>query len=188
MILTQSPLYAVKKSHWENFTLFSEYINDESLKNNWEIFFEGHGYFEFLEDNFIEKYFLFKINNRLFASVLQGINNIMHFEGVFEFELNILKTNFFSKQHKKNKYKELEAKILIDCRTYDYDKDHRLYLSQKSKVDLLFTHQLMEETNATLKVVILPSLKQAVDWQVKVDLIHTKTAQVIAEREKKKKT
>lgn len=186
MLLKQSPFYETNISHWENFTLFNQYINDESLKNNSEIFFEGYGYFEFIDNMIIEQYFLFKINKKLFGSVLQGTNNNMNFKGVFEFDSHILKTNVFSKQHRKNKYKDFEAKILIDCRTYDYDKDHRLYLSKQSKVDLLFTHQLMEETNATLKVVILPSLKQAIDWQAKVNLIHQKTALVIAEREKNK--
>lgn len=169
---------------WESFTQFCENLTIQNLNSKQILWFNGEGVLKLQSQYSQEKYYLFSINDRLYGTRLVSdsiTSEVFDFKGVTEFDndlltLQNLKTNG-------NYYKRLEASIDVDCKPYDYGKEHRLLISKANKVDLLYSQQLNEEESGfILKAQTYPSLKQAVEWQKKVNAINEKTAKILASK------
>lgn len=177
-------LYTHFLQSWENFTHFCEHINVPHLSQN-TLLFEGEGILTLESDYSKEKYYLFSLNNKLYGTRLVAQSNepnVFEFKGVSAFSNDLLSLPIIKKPG--NYYKKLDASIEVDCKPYDYGHEQRLLISKASKVDLLYSQQLNKENNNfSIKSQTYPSLKQAVDWQKKVNSINEKTAKILAEKQ-----
>lgn len=178
-------LYTHFLQTWENFTHFCEYINMPNLSSTSALLFDGEGILNLQSEYSKEKYYLFSLNNKLYGTrlVAQSTDlNVFDFKGVSEFNYELLKTSLIKSAG--NYYKKLEASIEVDCKPYDYGHEHKLLISKASKVDLLYSQQLNKENDTfVLKSQTYPSLKQAVEWQKKVNAINAKTAKVLSNKQ-----
>jgi hypothetical protein len=190
MIAINSPLYSYQKKVWKDFILFCDYLHADIAIPTPKIFFEGEGFLVFSYGNTTEKHYLFSLNKKLYSSMLINTNNEQNdkfqFNGIIELDSSILDSDFMPKYDTTNCFRTLDAALHVDCKHYDYGTEHKLLISKADKVDLLFSHQLIQlETEATFKAQIYPSLKPAVEWQQKVNEIDARTAKIVAEMKKR---
>ena len=178
-------LYTHFLQSWENFTHFCEHINVPHLSSQNHLLFEGEGVLALQSEYSKEKYYLFSLNNKLYGTRLVAQSNDLNtfdFKGVSEFSNDLLTSPLIKTIG--NYYKRLEASIEVDCKPYDYGHEQRLLISKASKVDLLYSQQLNKDNNNfVIKAQTYPSLKQAVEWQKKVNAINEKTAKILANKQ-----
>lgn len=185
MIALNSPLYLFYLNKWDSFSQFCSDFNNNTQKD--KRLFEGYGFLECVYDNIYEKHYLFSLNGKIYSSMLINDNNeSFKFIGIIELNTTILQNNFFRKYDPVNHFHSLEASVEVDCKNYDYGAEHKLLISQAGKVDLLFSQQLLVEDNkASIQTQTYPSLKQAVNWQMKVNEIEARTAKIMADKKNK---
>jgi hypothetical protein len=179
---------------WNSFSEFSQYL--ESKKKPFMLNGEGVLYITNKDhiDPYMDTYYLFSINDRLFASAIR--ENLPPKQkdtawlGVFRFHSSLLKSETFKNakaQNYRTTYRKLEADVEVDCKGYDYSDEHKLLFSKASKVDLLYSHQLVLANNQTiLRCQSYPSLKQTVHWQKMVNLVNERTERFIEQQKAKK--
>lgn len=194
MIIEQfPPLQEFIHQKWSNFSDFSSSLNEKKEP----LFFEGEGLLIIHTNikNFLfeDLFYLFSINDSLYVSALKEDRNtrLKYFDGIFHVDNSLINSSVFREAKQDNhstRYKKFASKILVDCKSYAYENEYKLLFSQANKVDLLYSHQLLINTDNTsikLKVQSYPSLKKVIEWQKMVDQVNMKTEEFLAERSKK---
>lgn len=187
------PLQEFMIRNWSSFADFENFINDTQNISH-PLFLEAEGVI-YLQKNmnnhvYRDVFYLFKLNNRLFASIIKENRETYkkYFDGLCELTFDLLTGHTFleAKQNNYNtRYKELGTKVEVDCKSYIYHDEHKLLFSKAGKVDLLYSHQLViKDDNVNLAVQTYPSLEQTVQWQKKRDLINERTQQIIDAKKK----
>lgn len=188
-LIDLSPIFPYQKNSWETFTDFYKHIEKEYLDKNIKLWFDGEGFFASNTDSLTEEFYLFSINDVLYASSLLSTNGQKVFSGVIEFSNDFLNSEYFKKitAGYSKKYKTFEASVNIDLKPYDYGEEHKLLFSKSEKVDLLFSqHLIYKGDTITFEAKASTSLKATIDWQKKVNEINKKMEQILAEKKAKK--
>jgi hypothetical protein len=183
-----SPLFPYQKNSWKTFTDFYKHIEKEYLNKNIKLWFDGEGYFSFSKETIKEEFYLFSLNNVLYASSVLSINSYKIFIGIIEFTNDFITSDYFKKLTPGyyKKYKSFEASVNIELKIYNYEKEHKLLFSKADKVDLLFSqHLIYKDDTVVFEVKTSPSLKATIDWQKKVNKINEKMEKILAEKKLK---
>lgn len=188
-LIDLSPVFPYQKDSWETFTEFSKHLNEKYLNKGLKIWFDGEGTLVVSHESIHEDFYLFSINNILYASSLLSSNGQKVFSGIIEFNNEFLESSYFKSilTGYSKKYRIFEASVNIDLKPYDYGNEHKLLFSKADKVDLLFSqHLIYSDDTVTIETKASPSLKATIDWQKKVNEINKKMDQILAEKKLKK--
>ena len=183
MLFEQSLLFVYSDNKWDNFGDFVKYLN--GLKKDKHLFFDGEGFLEIINDDKIERHYLFSINNIIYSSFVFS-NNGEHFIGVLKLIDNFFKSTFFSQNqsHTLN-FKKLEASVSIDCKSYNYEQEKKLVISKESKIELFYSQRIIfNEDLIEVECATTNSLISAVNRQKKVNEINERTNQLILNKNK----
>jgi hypothetical protein len=183
------PLEEFILNNWESFAIFSEFINQEE-----HVFFEGEGriYLSTKLNQITTQdiFYLFGINGKLYATSVKEHrqSTIPYFDGIYELDLSFLNSSILKDAYLlnyKSQYKKLAIKVEIDLKSYNYHDEEKLLFSNKDKVDLLYSQQLiLNNEQSILKVQTYPSLKHVVQWTRMVEQVNERTRQFIEQRNK----
>lgn len=188
-LIDLSPIFPYQQNSWETFTDFYKHIEKKYLNKNEKLWFNGEGLFNTSNDSISEEFYLFSINNVLYASALLSSKGQKVFSGIIELSNDFLTSEHFKKLTSgySKKYKQFNASVQVDLKPYDYGEEHKLLFSKAEKVDLLFSHHLIYKGEfTTFEAKSSPSLKTLIDWQKKVNEINKKMEQIMAEKKAKK--
>lgn len=182
--------YVEKK--WTNLEDFANHINQES-----SVFLEGEGKIIVNKDidnfAFKDEFYFININGNLYASSVKEDRETKkpYFEGIYLFNNSVLKSKEFLFSQQKNyssKYKSFGTKLEIELKFYDYNDEKFIRISQKNKIELLYSQKLnIKENPPSLIVQSSASLTRIVDWQKRVDEVNRKTEEFLAQKKKNKK-
>ena len=138
-LIDLSPVFPYQKNSWKTFTEFHKHIKQLYLDNGENIWFDGEGEFTSNSEYLTEEFFLFSINNIIYASSLSLINDKKIFNGVIELSNEFLTSPYFKKISigYSKKYRVFNASIHIDLKPSDYGNEHKLLFSKADKVDFL---------------------------------------------------
>jgi len=188
-LINLSPLFPFQKQSWETFSDFFKHIESNYLNKNEKLWFDGEGNFSINTDTITEDFYLFSINNVLYASSLLSSNANKIFSGISELDNSFLSSDLFKKinQGYGKKYRKFDASVHVDLKPYDYGQEHKLLFSKADKVDLLFSqHLVFNGENISFEAKSSPSLKATIDWQKKVNDINERMEKILAEKKAKK--
>lgn len=188
-LIDLSPVFPYQQNSWETFTEFYKHLQKLYLDKSEKLWFDGEGAFVSTTENISEEFFLFSINNVLYASALLSSQGQKVFSGIIELNKDFLLSPYFKKiaVGYSKKYRVFDASINIDLKPYDYGEEHKLLFSKAEKVDLLFSqHLIYSGDNVTFEVKASQSLKPTIEWQKKVNDINKKMEQLLAEKRAKK--
>lgn len=186
------PLQEYIEKQWKTFTDFADNINKEE-----KLLLNGEGVLHL--NNFVNNhlckdvFFLFMINNTLYCSALKENRetHIKYFDGIYQLHSSLLTSKTYKdarSQTSANRFNNFDTQIQIECKAYDYFEEHKLLFSKFEKVDLLYSHQLInnKDGSVSLKAVTNTSLREAIKQQKILDKINAKTEAFLAKRRKEK--
>lgn len=177
---------------YNNLQEFSEDVNSTTTDDT--LFFQGEGTVIVIknESKLLRDYFYFlQINNKAYAFVLrEDEERHKNFDGIYQYDISSLTSNdmMIARQHNyDNAFKDFKTNIAIEVKFYDHNEEHKILISQKGKVDLLYSIKLLHEGETPkLSIQTHPSLKNVVEWQRKIDEVNRRTAEVIARKKNNK--
>ena len=157
---------------WGTYSEFVDYMNRE----NDEIFFEGESTIQkiYLIDGvrFTDAYVFFKLNGKYYASLFKEdreVRNSIYFDGISEMSNIIFKSEDYLellRKSSKNRFKDLGIGIPIDLKCYIYQDEQKIIMSQKDKIDMLYSQKMFldDNDNISFKTETSVSLKKLVEW------------------------
>lgn len=156
---------------WGTYSEFVDLINEEE-----EVLFEGESTIQktYLINGlkYTDTFLFFKLNGRYFASVFKEDRNdhgVIYFDGISEMSEIIFRSEDYLeliRRSSKNRFKELGVGIPIDIKCYTYQDEQRIIMSQKDKVDMIYSQKMFldENDNFSFKTEVSVSLKKLVEW------------------------
>jgi len=96
-LINLSPLFSFQKQSWETFSDFFKHIESNYLNKNEKLWFNGEGNFSINTDSITEDFYLFSINDTIYASSLLSSNGNKIFSGISELDDSFLASDLFKK-------------------------------------------------------------------------------------------
>lgn len=157
---------------WGTYSEFVDYINNEYD----EVLFEGESTIQktYLVNNirFTDTFLFFKLNGKFYTSIFKEDRDepgVLYFDGISEMSEIVFKSEDYLeliRRSSKNRFKDLGVGIPIDLKCYTYQDEQRIIMSQKDKVDMIYTQKMFldENDNFQFKTETSVNLKKLVEW------------------------